>query len=86
MGAIVLSPVSLTTVHFCHAAYLAQHDRRGSSRDTAMHRLSARMSRGLALLAKRWCYHPRRAARLIGVSEGVARELRFAFSGHRGSG
>lgn len=34
----------------------------------------------MSRLAERWCYRPRRARRLVGVSAGVGRELREHFS------
>jgi glycosyltransferase involved in cell wall biosynthesis len=75
-GAIVLNRVSIRTVHFCHQAVAELPGFSRASREGIAYRLNARVSRRMSRLAERWCYRPGRTELLVGVSEGVARELR----------
>jgi UDP-glucose:(heptosyl)LPS alpha-1,3-glucosyltransferase len=78
-GAIVLNRTAVCTVHFCHHAVAELGGLNRASRSGLAYRLNARVTRRMSRLAERWCYRPGRAGRLIGVSEGVARELRRHF-------
>jgi glycosyltransferase involved in cell wall biosynthesis len=75
-GAIVLNRVDVCTVHFCHRAVARLPQFSRASRGGLLYRLNARASKAMSRLAERWCYRPSRASRLVGVSMGVARELR----------
>jgi glycosyltransferase involved in cell wall biosynthesis len=78
-GAIVLNRTDLCTVHFCHRAFAELPSFSRASRPGLAYRLNARVTRAMSRLAERWCYRPGRAGLLVGVSEGVARELRRHF-------
>lgn len=78
-GAIVLNRTAVCTVHFCHQAVAELPSFSRASREGLAYRLNARIARTMSRAAERWCYRPSRARRLIGVSEGVARELRRHF-------
>jgi UDP-glucose:(heptosyl)LPS alpha-1,3-glucosyltransferase len=78
-GAIVLNRTDVCTVHFCHRAIAELPGLSRASRSGLPYRLNARVTRTMSRLAERWCYRRGRARRLIGVSEGVARELRRHF-------
>jgi glycosyltransferase involved in cell wall biosynthesis len=74
-GAIVLNRTSVCTVHFCHRAVAELPTFSRASRAGLAYRLNAQVARAMSRLGERWCYRPGRAERLVGVSEGVAREL-----------
>jgi UDP-glucose:(heptosyl)LPS alpha-1,3-glucosyltransferase len=78
-GAIVLNRTDVCTVHFCHHALAAAPGFSRASRPGFAHRANAWVVRRLSLLAERWCYRPARARALVGVSAGVAKELRERF-------
>ena len=78
-GAIVLNRTSICTVHFCHQAVAKLPAFLRASRSGFAYRLNARIAGAMSRLAERWCYRPGRARRLVGVSEGVAGELRSHF-------
>lgn len=80
-GAIVPNRVSLSTVHYCHAAYRAKVGRRLDREGQILRRLNTALHRLVAEIAERWVYRPERAARLAAVSVGVANELRAHFPG-----
>jgi len=79
-GAIVFNHADVSTVHFCHAAF-----ERGSgglsraARAGLLYRLNARVGSWMSVAAERYCYRRSVTDRLVGVSVGVARELRQAF-------
>jgi glycosyltransferase involved in cell wall biosynthesis len=73
-GAIVPSRAGLVTVHLCHQA-IAELGVRRLSRTGMAYRLNARLSALISEHAERWCYAPRRAGHLVGVSGGVRSEL-----------
>lgn len=73
-GAVVLSPVHVATMHFCHHAYHFDVGIRRASRDTIRHRLNERSFGGMAMAAERWCYRPYYTRRLVPVSLGLGRE------------
>lgn len=75
-GAIVLNRVDVCTVHFCHRAVAGLPQFSRASRGGLAYRLNAGASKAMSRLAERWCYRPSRVERLVGVSLGVARELR----------
>ncbi len=83
-GAIVLNRTAVCTVHFCHRALAATSSASRASRPTPAHKANAWIVRRISRLAERWCYRPGRAARLIGVSGGIARELGEHFPRMRG--
>lgn len=78
-GAIVLNRTSVCTVHFCHHAFEELPTASRASRGGLAYRLNAALSRAISRLAERWCYRRGRAERLVGVSEGVVRELHRYF-------
>ena len=79
-GAIVLNRTDVNTVHFCHhAAGAATPGLSRASRPGPAYRANAWVVRRLNLLAERWCFRPRRTRHLIGVSNGLASELRDHF-------
>ncbi len=78
-GAIVLGRVDVCTVHFCHRAFGTLPSFSRASRPGLAYRANARVAGAMSRLAERWCYRPRRARRLVGVSTGVARELHEHF-------
>jgi glycosyltransferase involved in cell wall biosynthesis len=74
-GATVLRHADLTTVHLCHAAIRERAPLARASRATLPYRLNSAVVARMGRLAERWCYRPRMARRLAGVSDGVSREL-----------
>jgi glycosyltransferase involved in cell wall biosynthesis len=78
-GAIVLNRVQICTVHFCHMAVAELPAPSRASRPRFPYRLNATIGSAFSRLAERWCYRPERTARLVGVSNGVAAELRRHF-------
>ena len=78
-GAIVLGRIAVTTVHFCHLAFADLPVVLARLAPGLAYRANGRVARAMRCLAERWCYRPRRARRLVGVSAGVARELREHF-------
>jgi glycosyltransferase involved in cell wall biosynthesis len=80
-GAIVPNHISLSTVHYCHAAYRAKAGGRLDKEGPFLRRLNTALHRFVAELAERWVYRPSRTTRLAAVSCGVADELRAHFPG-----
>ena len=78
-GAIVLNRVDVATVHLCHHGLARVGPLQRASRPSLAYRLNQPVSRIMSRLGERWCYRGGRARRLVGVSEGVARELREHF-------
>jgi UDP-glucose:(heptosyl)LPS alpha-1,3-glucosyltransferase len=78
-GAIIPNRVSLSTVHYCHAAYRAKVGSRFDREGPLLRRLNTALHRLVAEAAERWVYRPDRAARLAAVSVGVANELHSYF-------
>ncbi len=79
-GAIVFNRADTSTVHFCHRAFFRRSGTTTRARrQTALHRINARIATRLSLAAEGWCYRPRRTRSIVGVSEGVARELESEF-------
>jgi glycosyltransferase involved in cell wall biosynthesis len=74
-GAIVVPPIDLASVHFCHAYFRREVGVRRASRETAVYIVNERVFDWLALRAERICYGARGARMLAPVSAGVAREL-----------
>lgn len=74
-GAIIPNRADVATVHFAHRAYARLDAPSGGSRPTRRHALNARVVARLARAAERWCYRPARIPHLVGISEGVAREV-----------
>jgi glycosyltransferase involved in cell wall biosynthesis len=80
-GALVIARADLSTVHFCHAGYVAEV---GSVFPTGLplhRRLNRGLSRLLALGFERWCYRPSRLTLAAAVSDRTAREMRRHFPG-----
>jgi glycosyltransferase involved in cell wall biosynthesis len=79
-GAIVFNRADTSTVHFCHRAFARRSGGiTRARRQTALHRINAWITTRLSLIAERWCYHPRRTRSIVGVSQGVERELESGF-------
>jgi glycosyltransferase involved in cell wall biosynthesis len=70
-GAIVLNRVDVVAVHYCHQVGPAN-----PSRSTALFRVHAALVGRMLRLAERVCFRASRAATFVGVSEGVAEEVR----------
>ena len=79
-GAVILGRASVCSVHYCHHAVDGSSTFSRASRSNIAYRVNAHLARHLSRLGERWCYRPRRVGKLVGVSEGVARELRREFS------
>lgn len=75
-GAIVLNRVGVCTVHYCHRAATQASNFSRASQGGVAYRLNARISEAMKRLGERFVYRPGRVGRLVGVSEGVADELR----------
>ena len=79
-GAIVFNRADVSTVHFCHRAFVRRSGRTTRARRrTAAHRINSWLGTRLSILAERWCYRPRRTASIVGVSRGVAGEVEREF-------
>jgi UDP-glucose:(heptosyl)LPS alpha-1,3-glucosyltransferase len=70
-GAIVLNRVDVVAVHYCHQIGPAN-----PSRSSPLFRLHAALVSRMLRAAERLCFRASRAARFVGVSEGVAAEVR----------
>jgi UDP-glucose:(heptosyl)LPS alpha-1,3-glucosyltransferase len=73
-GAIVLNRVEVIAVHYVHQVGPVT-----PSRATLLYRVHARLVSGLMRMAERLSYEANRKATFVGVSEGVAEELREQF-------
>jgi glycosyltransferase involved in cell wall biosynthesis len=79
-GAVVFNRADISTVHFCHRAFVRRSDRMTRARRrTAAHRINSWIGTRLSLVGERWCYRPGRTTSIVGVSEGVAREVEVEF-------
>jgi UDP-glucose:(heptosyl)LPS alpha-1,3-glucosyltransferase len=79
-GAIVFNRADTSTVHFCHRAFVRRTGRTSRARrQTVAHRINSWIGTRLSLAAERWCYRPGRTASIVGVSQGVAREVEQEF-------
>jgi glycosyltransferase involved in cell wall biosynthesis len=74
-GAIVLCRSDLSTVHFCHAAVRKGASVARVSRAGLLYRLNAAVVARMSPWAERWRYTAANSRLLVGVSEGVSREL-----------
>lgn len=70
-GAIVLGHVDVIAVHYCHQVGPAN-----PSRASALFRLHAALVSRMLALGERICFRANRAATFVGVSDGVAEEVR----------
>ncbi|HXB65452.1 MAG TPA: glycosyltransferase family 4 protein [Solirubrobacteraceae bacterium] len=70
-GAIVLNPVDVIAVHYCHQVGPAQASRAG-----ALYRAHVKLVRAVKRNAERLCYRANPRATFVCVSEGVAAEMR----------
>jgi glycosyltransferase involved in cell wall biosynthesis len=70
-GAIVLNRVDVVAVHYCHQVGPVH-----PSRSSALFRLHAAAVGRMLRLAERVCFRANRTAAFVGVSDGVAAELR----------
>jgi glycosyltransferase involved in cell wall biosynthesis len=82
-GAIVVNRSDVGTVHLCHVGIADAAVARVSRPDWA-HLLNARMAARLSRLAERLVYRPSRTRHLVGVSRGVAEEVKRHFPAMRG--
>jgi glycosyltransferase involved in cell wall biosynthesis len=73
-GAIVLNRVDVVAVHYCHQVGPAN-----PSRSTALFRVHAALVGRMLRLGERVCFRANRTAAFVGVSEGVAEELRESY-------
>jgi glycosyltransferase involved in cell wall biosynthesis len=79
-GAIVINRADTSTVHFCHHAFVRRSGRTSRARRrTVAHRINSWIGTRLSLVAERWCYRPARTTSIVGVSQGVAREVELEF-------
>lgn len=74
IGAIVLNPVDVVAVHYCHQA-----GPKHPSRSTPLFRVHSALVARLTRLAERVCFRANASAVFVGVSEGVAQEVREHF-------
>ncbi|HUA74438.1 MAG TPA: glycosyltransferase family 4 protein [Solirubrobacteraceae bacterium] len=70
-GAIVLNRVDVVAVHYCHQIGPAN-----PSRSSPLFRLHAALVSRMLRVAERLCFRASRGAAFVGVSEGVAAEVR----------
>jgi glycosyltransferase involved in cell wall biosynthesis len=73
-GAIVLNRVDVVAVHYCHQVGPAN-----PSRSSPLFRLHAALVSRMLRFVERLCFRANRGARFVGVSEGVAAEVREHF-------
>jgi glycosyltransferase involved in cell wall biosynthesis len=73
-GAIVLNRVDVIAVHYCQ-----QVGRATPSRPTRLFRAHAKLVGHLTRIAERLCFAANRPASIVGVSEGVAEEVRLHY-------
>jgi glycosyltransferase involved in cell wall biosynthesis len=78
-GAIVFNRVDICTVHFCHEALDDLPTFSRASRPGVLYRVNAWFAARMSGVAERAVYRPGRVRYLVGVSRGVARELRACF-------
>lgn len=78
-GAIVLSRADVVTMHFCHHAYQSAFGLAERTRPGVLHRGNAWVASTLARGMEAWCLRPGRAAHVVAISEGVAREVAHWF-------
>ena len=78
-GAIVFNRADLSSVHFCHRAFRASTRVSRTDRRELLYRLNARVAPLESRLAEFVCYRPSMTRRLVGVSQGVSRELERYF-------
>jgi len=83
-GAMILNRASVCTVHYCHHAASRIKGFTRVSRPGLAYEINARIANRLSIWGERWCYRPRRVGVLVGVSQGVARELNHHFPEMRG--
>jgi UDP-glucose:(heptosyl)LPS alpha-1,3-glucosyltransferase len=74
-GAIILHPVDVATVHFCHAFFQREVRVSRASRDSLPYHVNEQVFNRLALAAERLLYRPGSTRMLTPVSRGVGREL-----------
>ena len=70
-GAIVLNPVDVIAVHYCHQVAAPT-----PSRSTRLFRAHIRLAGVLKRIGERVCFRINRAASFVCVSDGVAQEIR----------
>lgn len=78
-GAIVLGCVDVIAVHYCHQVGPAN-----PSRSSPLFRVHAALVTRMLELGERLCFRANRAATFVGVSDGVAEEVRERFPELRG--
>jgi glycosyltransferase involved in cell wall biosynthesis len=80
-GAIVPCAVDVVAVHFCHESYARSGRLVRRSRESLLHRANSRVAPILSRLGERWCLSPRRVRSVVGVSTGVADEVKQSYPG-----
>ena len=83
-GALAAVRADVSTVHLCHAAIRERAPLARASRAGRAYRLNAAIAALMSRVTERWCYSPRRARRLVGVSEGVSAEVERHIPAARG--
>lgn len=83
-GAMTLGRAALSTVHYCHHAASGLEGFARVSKPGRLYRLNAWIADRLSVWGETWCYSPRRVGVLVGVSQGVVRELDEHFPRLRG--
>ncbi|WP_159882567.1 glycosyltransferase family 4 protein [Paenibacillus puerhi] len=79
-GAIVANRADVSTVHFCHAGYVAATgNTRSKLNRSLLRRWNSSFASFLALSMERLIYKPKRTRRLIAVSSRVRQELLTSF-------
>jgi UDP-glucose:(heptosyl)LPS alpha-1,3-glucosyltransferase len=80
---IVGNRVEVIHAHFCERAYRERVGVSRSRRGDPLYRLNSWIAGAIALLCERWCYRPRRVGAVVGVSQGLTRELVDFYPGMR---
>lgn len=78
-GALVPNRAHVSSIHFCHAAYIDQSGHLAPAEYGFIRRLHRGIARVMAVAAERWCFRPARLRRFAPVSDRVASELATHF-------
>jgi UDP-glucose:(heptosyl)LPS alpha-1,3-glucosyltransferase len=80
---IVANRVGVVRAHFCERAYRERVGISRSRRADPLYRLNSWLASTIALLSERWSYRPGRATAIVGVSQGLGREVADFYPGAR---
>jgi glycosyltransferase involved in cell wall biosynthesis len=74
-GAIVWNQADVSTIHYCHHAANAKAGDTLRSTSGFLRTMNSRLTDHLSRLAERWIYRPGITRQLVGVSQGVVKEV-----------